>query len=325
MTTPQLQTFEWLPTECADERYPMQLISGQLTCSGAESVRVPAGKIVNNGWGEIGSRHLVGEPLKPVPEQLSVAWFSYTEDQFFSGTVALPHAELTQLFRAGFKEPVTGEPVGWDKIIVGMGLGGWCSVWLAGSGRVREVVRAQLEPAELEWSKVLDNPDISRSSFIGAKLRSRLTDVELKSHAERGPPVSTWTKYVGRYRWRILVEGVQVPLHMALRSFNGEREVYDFAREPPPDELHTVPKQLQITWLTRGDKRLLTRIGLNEHEVFAAFDKACVAAPDAPEAAAAAILRIELGPRGRVSISVESDAGKIPLTRSIVELRSLAG
>lgn len=316
-----MDSFEWLPTECADERYPMQLISGQLHCGEGEAVRVPAGKIVNNGWGEVGSRRLIGDPLKPVPDRLTLAWFSYTEDQFFAGSLELAQAELTELFRASFKDPVTGEPVSWSKIIVGMGLGGWTCVWLAGGAFVREIASAKLEPAELDWANVLDNPDIDRSNFIRSKLRSRLSDAGLKAHAKHGPPVSTWPKYARRdYQWRLVVEGLQVPLHMSLRSFNGERSTYDFARQPP-QELHTVPKYMQITWLTRGGGRLLTKIGLDEREVFDAFDQACGSAPNTPTTR----LRVELGPRGRVSISVESDEAKIPLTRSSVELLSLPG
>ena len=318
MTTPEFEGYDWLPTECADERYPMQLISGQFESSGAQSVRVPAGKIVNNGWGEIGSRHIVGDPLKPVPERLTLAWFSYTEDQFFEGSFDLPHAELTALFRASFRSPLTGQTVTWSKIIVGMGLGGWTCVWVAGSGLVREVASAKLEPAQLDWDRVVNNPDISRSNFIRSKLRARLSDVQLRALAERGPPAPKWPQYSRRARWQLAVEGVQVPLRMFLRSFNGDRSYHEFAKQQP-QELDTVPKHLMITWLSSSGRKILTKIALNEAEVFGAFDKAFAAAPDTLTAK----LRVELGTRGRVSITVEAKDAKIPLTRSTVELLSL--
>jgi hypothetical protein len=314
-----LDSYEWLPTECADERYPMQLISGRLRC-GDEIVMVPAGKIINNGWGEVGSRRLVGSPQKGVPDRLSIAWFSYTEDQFFAGTLELPHAELAQRFRDGFQEPLTRERVTWSKIIVGMGLGGWTSVWLAGSGLVQEVARAQQEPAQLDWSLVLDNPDIQRADFVRSKLRSRLTNAENQALAKHGPPVSTWPRYALRCRWRIRVDGIQVPLYMFLRSFDGNRSFYDFARQPP-EQLDAVPKSMEITWLTRGNRKLLTKIRLDEEEVFAAFEK--VGATDLDTSTA--LLRVEYGTRSRVSISVESRAAaRIPLSRSSIEVLSLA-
>jgi hypothetical protein len=314
-----VDSFEWLPTECADERYPMQLISGQLHCSDDESVPVPAGKIVNNGWGEVGSRRIVGETSKRVPERLTAEWFSYTEDQFFAGTVELPQAELTQLFLGGFNEPLTGERVTWSKIIVGMGLGGHTSVWLAGSGLVHEVARAKLEPAQLDWAQVLDNEDIERSEFIRSTLRARLTTAELKALAAHGPPVSTWPRYSLRYRWRILVNGIQVPLSMFLRSWSGERHFYDFARRPP-ELLETVPKRMEITWLGRSGRKRLTNIGLDEAEVFAAFEKLSAGASETESM----LMRVEYGTRSQVSISVERKGTRIPLGRSKIEVLSLA-
>lgn len=314
-----MDSFEWLATECADERYPMQLLAGELHC-GDEVVPIPTGKLVNNGWGEIGSRRLIGEPLKPVPERLTLAWYSYAEDQFFEGALELPQAELTQLFRAGVREPSTREVLPWSKIIVGMGLGGWTSVWLAGSGFVREVASARLEPAELDWADVLDNPGISRSNYVRSKLQARLSDAQWRTHTEHGPPASTWPRYALRHPWQVLVEGVQVPLSMSLDSFNGERARFDFAKQPPKD-LDAVPKRMQITWLTRGGRKLLTKIRFDEREVFDAFDSARVSAPVADVSSIR--LRVEFGPRSRVSTSVESQAGKTPLARTDVELLSL--
>ncbi len=309
--------FEWLPTECADERYPMQLVSGRLHCDENRIVEVPAGKIVNNGWGEIGSRRLIGNPIKPVPERLTVAWFSYAEDQFFAGSVALPRAHLTALFRAGFEEPVTGKRATWSKIIVGMGLGGWTSVWLAGSGLVREVARARLETTALDWIRVLDNPAIPRADYVRSKLRSRLGDAAATRLARHGPPVSTWPRYAQRYRWRIVVEGLHAPLDMSLRSFNGERSYYDFAKHPP-GALEIAPKHLQITWRNRGGGRLLTRIQLDEQEVFGAFDKV------AADGTATTTLRVAFAARKQVTLSLEHGAERLPLMRSRVKLSSLS-
>lgn len=323
--TPPLDSYEWLPTECADERAPMQLISGELVCKdGGEFVPIPTAKLINNGWGEVGSRRLVGEALKPVPERLTAAWFSYMEDQFFAGSLELPQAELAQLFANGFVEPLTNKRVTWSKIIVGMGLGGWTSVWLAGSGLVQEVASAKFEATELDWAQVLDNPAIPRSQFIHSKLRARLSSAELKALAEHGPPAPTLPRRSRAYHWRLLVEGIQVPLHMFLRSFNGDRHFYEFARQPP-EQLHRVPKSMQITWLSRGGRKLLTKISLDEAEVFAAFDQIGAAAPGtAAPGTSSATLHVEYGARSRVSIWVEGDGPRVPLTRSSVEVLSLA-
>jgi hypothetical protein len=297
----------------------MQVISGALYRDKHTIVELPARKILANGWGEIGQRHITGNPIKPVPERFTVAWFSYAEDQFFAGTVDLPHATIAELFRDGFEQPVPGDRVTWDKIMVGMGLGGWTSVWLAGSGVVREVNRARVEPAEIDWVHVLDNPAIRRVDYVRSKLQSRLDDATLARLIEHGPPVSTWTRYSQRYQWRIVVGGLHTPLDMFLRTFNGERSYYDFAKHPP-QALHIAPKHLQNTWRTRAGSRLLTRIRLDEEEVFGAFDRAA----SATSRSATTTLRVEFTAHTEVEVSVESGAVRIPLTRSHVEVGTLA-
>ena len=313
-----MDTFEWLPTECADERYPMQLIGGSLRCADGSDVPVPSGKIVNNGWGEIGSRRLVGAARKSVPERLELAWFSYTEDRFFMGEVELPKAELLELFQNGFRQPVTRAFATWSKVIVGMGLGGWTNVWLGGSGLVREVASAKLEPAEIDWAEVLDNPAIDRADFIRAKLRSRLSDAALRAQQKHGPPVDAWPRYAKRHRWRLLVEGLQVPLDVFVRCFNGDRHWFDFARQPP-GELGTAPKQLDITWLTRKRTKILTRIALDEDEAFDAIARATRAHPSAT-----LTLHVDLAARGRVTLAVEANKERFRIERASVDLRSLA-
>jgi len=69
--------FEWLPTECAHERHPMQLVSGDLDCGADRIVNVPVNKIVNRGWGEIGSRRLVGEAPEGSTTTLRVVYATH--------------------------------------------------------------------------------------------------------------------------------------------------------------------------------------------------------------------------------------------------------
>jgi len=115
------------------------------------------------------------------------------------------------------------------------------------------------------------------------------------------------------------VAGMHAPLYMFLRSFNGERQGYDFARSPP-GVLETVPKHIQITWLSNKGRKLLSEIHLDETEVYGALDQANAAASDMTTT-----LRIEFGARYQLSIVLESQATRIPLTRSRIKVSSLGG
>jgi hypothetical protein len=308
--------FEWLPTECADRRYPMQLISGRFYSSDGEIVPIPTGKIINNGWGEVGSLRVVGAVHKPVPERLTLSWFSFAEDRFYGGNVPLPHDSLVQRFAEGFEEPLTRARVTWAYIIVGMGLGGWTSVWLAGSGIVTEVATARLEPVTMDWKRVLDNPGIERADFVRRTLSRRLGEDGSEALARNGPPVSSWPRYAQRDRWRLVVAGSAVPQHIFLRGFNGERQFHDFTRSRP-GVFESLPTRAQLVFLSPRGSKLLAETRFDEAEIFSAFDRAKTAG------GAPVTLRFDVDARSRVSFVLEGPAGRTPLQRSRVDLSSL--
>ena len=129
---------EWLPTESAPRRYPVQLVSGDLLFDD-DGVYIPDGRLVMNGWGEIGSTHIVGDDLKPLPTSLDLTWFSYAENVFYAGDFTLDGDRLAQMFARGLQAPTRDERADYSRLIVGMAPGGLICVWLAGAGIVHEV------------------------------------------------------------------------------------------------------------------------------------------------------------------------------------------
>ena len=118
-------TFDWLATECAPKAYPTYLVKGDLIYAAGDSLYVPDHRDVYNGWGVSGSTHVVGDQFKPLPVQLELTWFSYTEDKFYTGKFELPANKLLELFRAGTAAPDDengtnpGKRWRFDRIIVG--------------------------------------------------------------------------------------------------------------------------------------------------------------------------------------------------------------
>ena len=92
-----MNKYGWLPTESSYEKYPMSIIAGDLVFSDGTSIYIPSSKIIENGWGELGSTHVVGERLKPLPVKIEISWFSYTEDKFYSGVFSLPYEKITAI------------------------------------------------------------------------------------------------------------------------------------------------------------------------------------------------------------------------------------
>ncbi|MCP3873094.1 MAG: DUF2931 family protein, partial [Desulfobacteraceae bacterium] len=89
-----MKKFEWLPTECAPKNYPMKIVRGDFIFKNKNSIYIPDGRFIMDGWGEVGSIDIVGEDFKPLPVRLRILWFSYTEDKFYAGDFDLPYEKI---------------------------------------------------------------------------------------------------------------------------------------------------------------------------------------------------------------------------------------
>src|SRR5690625_444757 len=86
--------FDWKATESAPKNFPIQIINGTFIYHGRSDgagLYVPSGGLLDKGWGEMISSHIVGPDLKPLPDRLKITFFSYLEDQFYEGVFDLPY------------------------------------------------------------------------------------------------------------------------------------------------------------------------------------------------------------------------------------------
>jgi DUF2931 family protein len=265
--------FEWLPTEAAPDRFPVHLIQGDLYFADGRSIYVPDGRDVANGWGARGSTHIVGDAAKPVPVRLEVAWFSYTEDRFYQGTFPLPAEAMTALFKAGVTDPLTGRPLGFERIIVGMAPQGVVSVWMAAGAEVVEVASFVALQASLPWEAVLDNPEVSRGDFIRQVLKAKLGADGLARFDGEGVPKGLYQGYRAQYLWGPQITGDGTPTALWIRSFNGENTFLGQAGPAIPRDSRPVPAEMLLDWITRGGAPQSAKIMFDEAEIFAAFSK----------------------------------------------------
>src|SRR5690625_3500537 len=86
--------FDWKATESAPKNFPIKIIDGTFIYHGRSDgtgLYVPSGGLLDKGWGEMISSHIVGPDLKPLPDRLKITFFSYLEDQFYEGVFDLPY------------------------------------------------------------------------------------------------------------------------------------------------------------------------------------------------------------------------------------------
>lgn len=259
---------EWLPTECAPRRYPVQILRGDLIFGDA-GVYIPDRRLVKNGWGEIGSTHIVGEDVKPLPTMLDLTWLSYAENVFYSGEFTLDHDRIADMFTRGFQAPTRDERATYGRIIVGMAPGGLISVWLAGAGIVHEVEAFTAQPCDVPWEEFAGE-GVDRREFIRAGLLRVMSQAELDHLTEHGIPSGLHARYRKQYVWSVQWLGRGAPQRAWVRALNGERDLIRFDR-PAARPTTAVPRQIDLEW-TEEDRSYCASIPFDDIEAMTAFE-----------------------------------------------------
>lgn len=268
-----MDTFEWFPTTSAFKAFPMTLIDGNFIFSNNSALYLPAKRIIDNGWGQVGAIHLVGNRRKEIPVRLTLTWFSYFENKFFSGEFDINHEKIHAMFQNGFELPLKNEHHSYRHLVVGLGPKGSVVLWLEGYGRTLEVGCFSASEANLEWSLVLDNTNIERKVVIDEILEEGATDSSIVFQRKKGLASSLVQKYRALFPWVIEVVGTSVG-HLWMESFNGERDFVVLSEQKSNVVTQRVlPKKLSLFWQNKKDKIIIAEVSFDEVEIYSAFKK----------------------------------------------------
>jgi len=316
----KMEKFEWMPTECAPELYPVEIYKGHLVYEDGNSIYVPSKAFVTNGWGEVGSMHIVGENLKPVPVRLNLTWLSFTEDKFFTGSFRLPQEKIAKLFREGYYDASRKRNGNYNGIVVGMAPGGRVAVWVQG------IVTQQVE---VGWFQAHDTVvamkdyapsagNTSQHEFVDGMMKTEPKITEnLKEH---GYNYGLWDSYRERFSWRPVIEyrsGGHTD-YMDISYYNGEKEELaletlaknDFAERPRM-------KEFDAYWNGLDGRPYGLIIIFEEAEVFAAFKKLH---DSAPEKKIELFLRLDPEHQPLVEIFLRNGTETLPLKHSKIRI-----
>lgn len=266
-----LDKYEWLPTESAHKQYPVSIIKGEAVLADGTSISFFKRTMVNSGWGDSDSSYVIGEVLKPLPVKIMINWFSYVEDKFFEGHFDLPAAQLEQAFKQGLVDPDTGERTNYNYIITGMAPRGNVSVWIAGSGMVKEVARFQAKEVQLDWSYVSNNSTMQRKDYIQMMLKDTLDEKTYNNIQQYGLNSTRWNRYPEQFDWKLELTGIKVST-MWLTLKNGEREYFSATKVKLEHKKRAAPGEIRLEWISAG-QGYSAEIKFNEDEIYSGFDQ----------------------------------------------------
>lgn len=265
--------FDWVASESAPKNFPMEIVQGHFYAEDDSSLYIPNGSYINNGWGEVGSSHIVGDDTKTLPNRLDITFFSYVENQFYRGSFDLPYADILLAFKTRIHNHQSNTSSDFRYIIAGVAPGGAVSVWLSGPGKKLEVFFGYAEKIDLPWRALLDNDAVSRDAYVNDVLKYAIKQTGIDRLKLEGIPFGIWEAYRQSYFWRLNIRS-QNPPNNAINVwfFNGEKLSMDYSGNVSEAGIdYPVPKKISITWPKKPGETYSAMYTFDEQEVLRVF------------------------------------------------------
>lgn len=269
-----MSKFDWLASESAPKGYPMEVVDGHFYDKKGGRFYIPPGRTIQDGWGGGVSTHVVGADKKYLPNRFDITCFSYTEDVFYEGGFDLPYDEISDFFRKGYYSPRLDEAVTFDAIVAGVAPGGYVTVWVEGVDKRTEVFRSYLKKADISWTRIVDNSEMTREEFIDVELKDVLNEVQYKEIKNKIIPFGLWEKYARRYNWKPIISNVEYDGMVKYISFvNGEQDYYSVKHNNDwSDRDYPVPTELTFTWRDAVGRSVMAEIKFDKETIIQAFE-----------------------------------------------------
>ena len=268
--------FDYSTSESAPKGHVMRIMAGSLGYEGG-SVSVPSMADNQNGWGKSWSANVGSDDLKQLPNTLDIAFFSYTENQFYRGHFDLPHAKIVKLFKEGHYSPKKNKHITYDTFVIGVAPGGAVAVWAESLDKTVEVFFGQAEKTDIDWQYMTNNP-MPRDQYIQLTLTEQLKTNEAATAVRKlGAPTGLWARYHRtRFAWQPVFTDIKLRDGRAseIRYYNGERDYWDYPLEKTKAaETRPLPKEMVFVWENTVEKGRMLEVYFNEAEIFEAFQK----------------------------------------------------
>ena len=266
--------FDWKATESGPKKYPMQIINGMFYYHGEDNngLYVPNGATLYEGWGSMRSSHNVGPDLKPLPDRLSITYFSFVENKFYQGDFDLPYEKILSLFRQGV-EANKDDPT-YQRIMVGVAPGGAVAVWLFGNG-VKEVFFGKAEAADIDWEKAIGIPPEMREEAVRMTIDESVGLPVLTEIEKNGIPFQQWEEFRTQYNWLPTFAVSHPPKNFGMTFYNGETGRFNFPLEEEfIKSTHPVPDGIRFHYAVNGlGIQYLYVINFDQAEMFDVYSQ----------------------------------------------------
>lgn len=158
------EKFRWSVEVGADLTAPMEVAYGDFTDSKGEFQWIPSGEYLgNNRWEDGGGSYVVGDETRRIPERMSITWFSYTEDKFYTGDFELPQKRIYDLFKKDYgyymEDNGTQSKNEYNTFTIGLAPQGLLTLWISGCATTEIGTFQAHEDLTANWNVFSKNPN----------------------------------------------------------------------------------------------------------------------------------------------------------------------
>ncbi|ADV51235.1 hypothetical protein Celal_3991 [Cellulophaga algicola DSM 14237] len=316
-----MNKFEWRPTECAPEHYPVEIYQGSFITDDGDYIVIPSGGTKNNGWGKLGSTWVVGSGKKSIPSKLKIIWVSYTEKQFYFGDFNLPNDKIIKYFKDGYEDH-NGIHREYTNIAVGMAPGGVVSVWVMGAGSYIEIGHYKGKKTEVTIEDFNPDGTITLEEYLNNRQLEFSSETK-QVIAKEGIPFGKWTNYRRSYNWKPIFKHQDrgVLKNFISTFYNGE--FYNIRADDKllsKYSLHPPSKRIAFSWYDKSGNRYGSEILFDEKEIWNAFEEIY---KNQKTTEANLVLEIDKY-NSNLNITLESENDTIPIEKSKIKIYNSA-
>lgn len=262
------EVYNWKPTDSAFKKYP--IISIENNCffilEDNTKVYIPDNRIPYQGWGAIGSVHVISPEIKPLPKKLSLKYFSLLENKFYKIESDLNIKKLKEKFKKGFIHPTTKEKSNITFIVVGMTLKGNISIWLTGeNGETSEFITLKGSETNIPWSSVTPNKTHGRKKYTELVIKDHLSKLDYKLYKRDKLIGQGWNSYLQRRNFKLTFSGIKSGV--IFKDFiNGESLRYKIKKQINLNK-KAMPSVTRFNVTLKNGKSIKTKVTFDSTEV----------------------------------------------------------
>lgn len=218
--------FMWYAVATAPRDYPMKVTKGTFYFKEQDiGIYIPSGGTIHQGWGDSSSAYVGSDDIPPLPDRVSVEFFSYAEKQSYKAEFALPYEKILAMFQKKLRE--APEEINYTNFLIGIAPGGAISVWVDGLETL-EVYFGQAEKKERSPSAAFDLPFKSKQQsnhYIESALAESVSPEQLAYIKTHGAPIGAWARFRNLYKWEPVYKKGKgaTKSEMPAQFLNGER------------------------------------------------------------------------------------------------------